>query len=360
MLFSGGGTILEPASADHVGSEAVCAELDRVLAFPDMAASGQMSAFLRFVVEEALAGRGEQIKEFTVATRALSRRRDFDPRLDAIVRIVAGKLRRTMQRYYLTAGASDPVRIAIPKGTYCPQFLPQEAAPQAASPDEPPQPPPTPGEQTTVLLVDDHAVLRGGLRMLLDAEADMTVVGEADDGRAAIDLARRLSPDVVVMDITMPGLSGTEATRQILAESPDTKVVALSVHSGQRFIEDMLGAGAAGYILKESAPEELVGAIRAAMRGEVHLSAYVTGVVVSEYVDARPQAGAARKPVQLTAKERDTLRLIVEGHSPDQIASALKTRAGTVKAIQRRLMAKLGVNTVEGLIACARADEGTR
>lgn len=213
---------------------------------------------------------------------------------------------------------------------------------------------------TRVLLVDDHALMRKGLRLLVEQEEDMSVVGEAGDGQEAIELAQQLSPDVVVMDITMPGLSGTEATRQILAESPDTKVVALSVHSGQRFIEDMLGAGAAGYILKESAPEELVGAIRAAMRGEVHLSAYVTGVVVSEYVDARPQAGAARKPVQLTAKERDTLRLIVEGRSPDQIASALKTRAGTVKAIQRRLMAKLGVNTVEGLIACARADEGTR
>ena len=349
--------------SDQVRSEAVQAALSRVLTFPDMQSSRQMSAFLRFVVDEALAGRGEQIKERTVATRALGRDRDFDGRIDPIVRMVAGKLRRTMQRYYLTAGASDPVRIVIPKGTYCPQFLPHEGAPAAqnapassdkASSTQPSSPGSASGEAITVVLVDDHVVLRTGLRLLLDAEEDMTIIGEADDGRAAIDLVRKLSPDVVVMDITMPNLTGTEATRQILAESPDTKVVALSVHSGQRFVEDMLGAGASGYILKESVPEELVGAIRAAMRGEVSLSAYVTGVVVSQYVNAQPEGGVAREPAQLTAKEKDTLRLIVEGHSPEEIASALHVSARAVRSAQRRLMEKLGVNTVEGLEAYAR------
>jgi DNA-binding NarL/FixJ family response regulator len=120
----------------------------------------------------------------------------------------------------------------------------------------------------TVLLVDDHPVFRKGLRLLLGEEPDMTVVGEAGDGREAIDRVRDLSPDVVVMDITMPNLNGIDATRRIISEFPDTKVVSLSIHGGKRFVEDMLRAGTTGYILKESAPEELVKSIRAVVRGE--------------------------------------------------------------------------------------------
>jgi len=120
-----------------------------------------------------------------------------------------------------------------------------------------------------VLLVDDHAVLRRGLRFMLDEEQDLEVVGEAGDGCEAIELFRELKPDVVVMDISMKGLNGIEATHQIISEAPDTRVVALSIHSGRRYIEGMLGAGAAGYILKDSAPEDLVEGIRTVRRGEV-------------------------------------------------------------------------------------------
>ena len=139
--------------------------------------------------------------------------------------------------------------------------------------------------QIDILLVDDHALLRKGLAALLAAEADITVVGEAGDGEEAIAQAQALQPDVVIMDISMPGLSGIDATRQICADSPDSKVIALSINSSKRFVDDMLEAGASGYLLKESAPEELVQAINAVIRGEMYLSTAITTTVVSAYVE---------------------------------------------------------------------------
>ncbi len=137
--------------------------------------------------------------------------------------------------------------------------------------------------ETTILLVDDHPIVRQGLRLLLEGKGDMRIVGEAGDGQTAIDRVRELEPDVVIMDITMPTLSGIDATRQILSEAPDTKVIALSIHGEKHFIEEMLGAGATGYILKDSIPEELVNAVRAVMSDEVVLSTAVAGVVVEGY-----------------------------------------------------------------------------
>ena len=138
---------------------------------------------------------------------------------------------------------------------------------------------------TTILLVDDHPLFRKGLRLLLEEQADFRIVGETRDGREAIDLMRAISPDVVIMDITMPNLDGIDATRQIQSEIPSTKVVALSMHSGKHFVEDMLRAGASGYILKESAPEDIVSGIRMVIQGEIYLSPAITGIVVSEYKD---------------------------------------------------------------------------
>ena len=146
---------------------------------------------------------------------------------------------------------------------------------------------------TTILLVDDHPVFRKGLRILFEDEQDIQVVGEAGDGQEAIHRVRELSPDVVVMDINMPNFNGIDATRQIVSESPETKIIALSIHSGKRFIEDMLRAGAVGYMLKECAPEELVNGVRVVMRDEIYLSPSVTGIVVSEFVTTQPTAKAA-------------------------------------------------------------------
>ena len=134
----------------------------------------------------------------------------------------------------------------------------------------------------SVVLVDDHQMFRKGLRLIIESKPDISVVGEAGDGKEAIEEVRQLSPDVVVMDISMPNLNGIEATQQILSNSPHTKVVALSIHAGKRFVKDMLRAGAVGYILKDSAPEDLVNGIRTVIQGEVYLSPAITGIVVSE------------------------------------------------------------------------------
>ena len=161
---------------------------------------------------------------------------------------------------------------------------------------------------TTILLVDDHPVFRKGLRLLLDAEQDLKVMGEAADGQEGIDRVRDLSPDVVVMDINMPNFNGIEATRQIVSDFPETKIVALSMHSGKRFIEDMLRAGAAGYILKECAPEELVNGVRVVTRGETYLSPSVTGIVVSEFVTTPLIAEATETiPIILTKLHRPSI-----------------------------------------------------
>ena len=143
--------------------------------------------------------------------------------------------------------------------------------------------------QINILLIDDHAILRKGLKLILGKQEDFLVVGEADDGETGIDLIRELEPDVIIMDISMPGLNGIEATKRIAAEFPDTKVIALSIHSEKKYVEDMLKAGAAGYILKESVPEDLVRGIRAVMSGAGYLSPSITGLVVSQYRDSLAQ-----------------------------------------------------------------------
>ena len=148
----------------------------------------------------------------------------------------------------------------------------------------------------TVLLVDDHPIFLKGLRLLFDDEQDIRVVGEAGDGRAAIEQAQELSPDVVVMDISMPNLNGIEATRQIISGSPTTKVMALSIHAGKQFVKDMLGAGASGYIIKDSVPEELVEGIRKVMQDEVCLSDTITGVVVTDFLKAENEESASEAP----------------------------------------------------------------
>lgn len=209
-------------------------------------------------------------------------------------------------------------------------------------------------KQTTILLADDHALFRKGLRMLLEEEDDLQVVGEARNGQEAIDQVRKLSPDVVVMDITMPGLDGIQATRQIISESPNTKIMALSIHSGKRFVEDMLHAGAAGYLLKESAPEELVNGIRAVMRGQVCLSAAITSVVVSQYVNILSQADSSTGKTELTVREREVARLLVEGSSVENISIVLKVSAKTVESTRDRIMMKLDVKNVAELTEVAR------
>jgi ATP/maltotriose-dependent transcriptional regulator MalT/ActR/RegA family two-component response regulator len=164
---------------------------------------------------------------------------------------------------------------------------------------------------TTILLVDDHPLVRKGLRLLLEKQEDFRIVGEAGDGREAIDGVRTHAPDVVIMDISMPDLNGIDATRQIVSEVPSARVVALSMHAGKRYVEDMLQAGAAGYILKKSVPEDLVNGIRTVIRGDVYLSPTITGIVVSEYKEllARPPSMPQMKDASILRTKLDRPRL---------------------------------------------------
>ena len=202
--------------------------------------------------------------------------------------------------------------------------------------------------KTKVLLADDHAIVREGLRMLLARESDMEVVGEAADGRAAVELAKKLSPDIVIMDVAMPGLIGIEATRQILAASRSVKVVALSMHSDKRFVSEMLKAGASGYLLKDSVAQEVASAIRTVLSGKTYLSPAVTGVVVDEYVKRRPGKDSSGFSV-LSAKEREVLQLIAEGRTTKEIAAKIKVSVKTVEAHRQHIMEKLDIHSVAEL-----------
>ena len=203
-----------------------------------------------------------------------------------------------------------------------------------------------------VLLAEDHAIVREGLRSLLEKQPDMEIVCEAEDGRMAVERARELLPDVVIMDITMPNLNGVEATRQIINEFPQIKVIALSEHSNRRLVADMLGAGAAGYVLKECPLDELVQAIRVVTTGESYLSSRITGVVVEDYKKCLASVDDSQLST-LTSREREVLQLVALGKSTKQIASELHVSTKTVEAHRRKIMGKLNAHTIADLVKIA-------
>jgi two-component system response regulator NreC len=197
----------------------------------------------------------------------------------------------------------------------------------------------------TILVVDDHKILRQGLRTLLAREPDMEVVAEAEDGRHAVRLVRELSPQVVIMDVGMPDLNGIEATRQVLQESPETKVIALSMHSDRRFVTNMIKAGASGYLLKDSAFEELATAIRVVMARKTYLSHEIAHVVVKDYV----QGGSKNDPSVfsvLSPREREVLQLMAEGKTNRQIAETLNVSLKTVETHRQQIMNKLEIHNI--------------
>lgn len=199
-----------------------------------------------------------------------------------------------------------------------------------------------------VLLVDDHAIIREGLRSLLEKQPEMEVVADTDDGRKAFDLVRELLPDIIIMDITMRGLNGIEATRRIIDEFPAVKVIALSIHSKRRYVADMLSAGAAGYILKECLFDELVQAIKAVAVGGRYLSPRIADVVVSDYV--KRLSTTADSPFEaLKTREREVLQLVAEGKSTKQIALDLHLSTKTIEANRRQIMEKLNIYSVAEL-----------
>jgi len=199
-------------------------------------------------------------------------------------------------------------------------------------------------EAIRVLIVDDHTIVRAGVRLLLQAEPDIKVVGEADDGREAIAQTEALQPDVVLMDLAMPGISGLEATREIKRRWPQVQILALTMHRSDDYFFRMLEAGASGYVLKGAATGDLITAVRIAARGEVFLYPSMARKLVSDYLN-RVQAGEERASYDgLTDREREVLRLIAEGYTNAEIASALNLSPHTVQSHRRAIMEKLNLH----------------
>lgn len=199
-----------------------------------------------------------------------------------------------------------------------------------------------------ILLADDHRITRQGLRSLLEKQADFEVVGEAENGREALEMLEKWQPDVVIMDVTMPDLNGVEATRRIASKHPDVRVVALSMHSDTMFVSEMLRSGASGYLLKDCAFEELTRAIRAVMDDKTYLSPAISGVVVEDYLHRLSKAGSGGDEV-LSDREREVLQLMAEGRSTKQIATKLHVSVKTIETHRRQIMNKLDIHTVAEL-----------
>ncbi len=201
-----------------------------------------------------------------------------------------------------------------------------------------------------ILLADDHAVVRDGLRALLDAEPGMEVVGSVADGREAVLAVKRLQPDVVVMDINMPGLNGIEATRSVLELQPPPQVLILSMHGSSEHIYRALQAGARGYLLKEAAGSEVVGAVRAVAAGRRYLSERIADTALDAYL----AEGRAHSPLDsLSARERQLLQLLAEGRSNTEAARLLSLSVKTVETYRSRLLLKLGLHDMSALVRFA-------
>lgn len=203
----------------------------------------------------------------------------------------------------------------------------------------------------SVLIADDHAVVRDGLKLLLESQQDVTVVGLASNGREAVKLAKKLSPDVAVLDIAMPELNGIEAALRIREASPRTRIIMLSMHATSEHVFRSLQAGAAGYLLKESAGSEVVKAVRAVHAGKRYLSEKIGDP--DRFADG-PAVSGARSPLErLSEREREVLQLVVEGRSSAEIASAINLSPKTVETYRSRIMRKLDVHDVPGLVKFA-------
>jgi DNA-binding NarL/FixJ family response regulator len=206
-----------------------------------------------------------------------------------------------------------------------------------------------------ILLADDHTVVREGLKTLIHAQPDMTVIGEAADGRGVLVEAAKLNPDVVVIDISMPEINGAEATRRLKQAYPQMKVLALTVHEDRSYLEQLLGAGASGYVLKRAAADELITALRRVANGATYLDPHVAGTVVAGFVQQhRPSLSSRAQP--LTERELVVAKLIAQGYTNKEIAAQLELSVKTIESHKMHSMEKLGVRSRAELVRFAYAE----
>jgi two-component system response regulator NreC len=208
--------------------------------------------------------------------------------------------------------------------------------------------------EVRLLLVDDHAVVRTGLRMLLESQSDLRIIGEASTGAEALEMAESEKPHIIVMDITLPDMSGIEVTRRLKQTHPEIAIVALTIHEDEQYFFEMLQAGAAGYVPKRAAPDDLIGAIRAAAMGEIYLYPSLAKALVADYLShagSEPQRNSLEEP--LTPREEEVMRLVAQGLTNDEIAEQLVISRHTVARHRENLMRKLGLHNRSELVKYA-------
>ncbi len=207
--------------------------------------------------------------------------------------------------------------------------------------------------QITVLLADDHAVMRSGLRLLIDNQADMHVVGEAGDGLQAIDQAAALQPDVVLLDLTMPKIDGLTSLKQIRERAPHTRVLILTMHADEQYLREALSRGAAGYVVKQAADQEVLSAIRAVMRGELYIHPSMTKALLGDLVK-EPGSIGPREPIELLSdRELHVIRQVARGYTNQEVAEKLSLSVKTVETYRARAMEKLSLTSRAALVRYA-------
>lgn len=206
---------------------------------------------------------------------------------------------------------------------------------------------------TTIVLADDHGVVRDGLRLLLETYPRFKVVGEADNGREAVRIIADVKPDIAILDISMPGLNGVEATNQIRVMNLSTRVLILSMYSSRRYIAQALRAGARGYLLKDSVGRELIDAVDSVQSGHLYLGQQIADVLVEDYLDYLRDSVDDQPLSALSPREREVVQLVVEGHSSAQIADILNLASSTVDTYRSRIMQKLGIDSLPELVKFA-------
>ena len=205
----------------------------------------------------------------------------------------------------------------------------------------------------TVFLADDHTIVRQGLAKLLEGEPNLRVIGEAENGREAVVKVEKLKPDIVLMDIAMPMLNGIEATRQIKKMLPQIKIIILSMHSHDRYISELIGLGASGYLLKDASGGEIVKAVAAAVKGDVYLSPSISRRVIDEYLALKKTSSQEDLYTKLSNREREVFQMIAEGHPTKKIADILCVSPSTVKTHRANIMDKLQLENISQLIQFA-------